>query len=85
MVLMDGTGAVYRGHLGHVGSYPVGSGDAVLAALSLALVGGAMPEDALAAALGAGSANAELPGPGILDADRAQELAAASIVERVTL
>lgn len=84
MVSVDGDGAVHRGHLDHVGRYPVGSGDAVLAALSLGLVGGMPAREALAAALGAGGANAELPGPGSLDPDRARALARQATVEPAT-
>ena len=59
------------------GSYPVGSGDAFLAGLVVALAAGAGWGDALAAAIGAGAANAELPGAGVLDRSRAEQLAAA--------
>jgi fructose-1-phosphate kinase PfkB-like protein len=56
------------------GRYPVGSGDAFLAGMVVALDGGAGWDDALAAAVGAGSANAELPGAGVLDPARAREI-----------
>ena len=57
------------------GPYPVGSGDAFLAGLVVALDGGAGWPEALRAALGAGAANAERPGAGRLDRSRAAELA----------
>jgi len=60
------------------GPYPVGSGDAFLAGLIAAVDGGAGWEAAFRAAVGAGAANAELPGAAILDAGRAEELAASA-------
>jgi fructose-1-phosphate kinase PfkB-like protein len=57
------------------GRYPVGSGDAFLAGLVVALDGGAGWGDALRAAIGAGAANAEQPGAGRLDPERARVIA----------
>jgi 1-phosphofructokinase family hexose kinase len=58
------------------GDYPVGSGDASLGGLTAGLATGLGWEDAVALAAGAGSANAELPGAGRLDPERAREFAA---------
>jgi 1-phosphofructokinase family hexose kinase len=60
--------------------YPVGSGDAFLAGLLTAREVGADWEDALGLAVGAGTANAETIGAGVLDRDRAHALA-----DRVTV
>jgi 1-phosphofructokinase family hexose kinase len=68
-------GSLYEGVLYVRGRYPVGSGDAFLAGLVTALDGGSSPEDALRLALGAGAANAELPGAARLDPSRARALA----------
>ena len=57
--------------------YPVGSGDAFLAGLlARAPAPGGSWLAAFSLALGAGAANAELPGAGRLDPDRARALAA---------
>ena len=68
-------GTLYEGVLYVRGRYPVGSGDAFLAGLVAALDRGDGWEDALRLALGAGAANAEIPGAGRLDPDRARALA----------
>jgi 1-phosphofructokinase family hexose kinase len=73
VVTPDGSGL--RGTLGASGPYPVGSGDAFLAGLVVALHGGAGWRDALCAALGSGAANADVPGAGRLDRDHAAALA----------
>lgn len=73
-------GQVMTGRVDVNGRYPVGSGDAFLGGLVVALDGGAGWRDALALALGAATANAELPGAGVLDAGRARELAAAAVI-----
>jgi fructose-1-phosphate kinase PfkB-like protein len=65
------------------GAYPVGSGDAFLAGLVVALDDGAGWPEALRSALGAGAANAEQPGAGSLDRPRAAELAEQAHVESV--
>jgi 1-phosphofructokinase family hexose kinase len=74
-VLVDPDGGEWQGQLELSGSYPVGSGDAFLAGLVVALEGGWSWPDALRAALGAGAANAEVPGAGRLDRSRAEALA----------
>jgi 1-phosphofructokinase family hexose kinase len=74
-VLVDPAGREWRGVLAASGSYPVGSGDAFLAGLVVALERGASWPAALAAGLGAGAANAEVPGAGRLDRTRAEQLA----------
>ena len=76
-VLLDPQGNGRAGSVAAEGRYPVGSGDAFLAGLVVALDGGAGRDDALRAALGAATANAELPGAGVLDPARAAELAEA--------
>jgi fructose-1-phosphate kinase PfkB-like protein len=75
-VLVAPDGGVLEGRTTAAGPYPVGSGDAFLAGLVVALDRGAGWPDAFRAALGAGAANAELPGAGRLDRARAEELAA---------
>jgi len=68
-------GEELRGTLTASGAYPVGSGDAFLAGLLVVLHSGGSWADALRAALGAGAANAEVPGAGRLDRTRAEALA----------
>jgi 1-phosphofructokinase family hexose kinase len=68
-------GTLYEGVLYVRGRYPVGSGDSFLAGLVTALERGSDWEDALRVALGAGAANAELPGAAKLDPSRAEALA----------
>jgi 1-phosphofructokinase family hexose kinase len=68
-------GTLYEGVLYVRGRYPVGSGDSFLAGLVTALDRGRDWEDALRVALGAGAANAELPGAAKLDPSRAEALA----------
>ena len=67
-------GSQWRGTLNARGPYPVGSGDAFLAGLAVARDRGLTWSETLSLALGAGAANAELPGAARLDADRAAEL-----------
>jgi 1-phosphofructokinase family hexose kinase len=81
MVVRDGV--ALSGNTPSQGRYPVGSGDAFLAGLVVALDRGAGWETALAAAIGAGSANAETPGAGVLERGRAEELAAAVEISEV--
>jgi 1-phosphofructokinase family hexose kinase len=84
LVTAGGDGAVavtpegkrLRGTLAAAGAYPVGSGDAFLAGLLVSLHRGEGWSDALRAALGAGAANAEIPGAGRLDRKRAEALTA---------
>ncbi|HSD78058.1 MAG TPA: hexose kinase [Solirubrobacteraceae bacterium] len=75
VVLAAPDGTLYEGMLYVRGRYPVGSGDAFLAGLISALDRGEDWDAALCAALGAATANAEVPGAGKLDAARAAELA----------
>jgi 1-phosphofructokinase family hexose kinase len=79
-VLIDPAGQEWHGSLDSWGPYPVGSGDAFLAGLVVALERGASWPEALPAALGAGAANAELPGAGRLDRGRAELLAERAII-----
>jgi 1-phosphofructokinase family hexose kinase len=74
-VLVTPEGEAMAGRLDAEGGYPVGSGDAFLAGLVVALDRGAGWRDALRAALGAGAANAALPGAGRLDRGEAERLA----------
>jgi 1-phosphofructokinase family hexose kinase len=80
-VLVAPDGSSWHGSLAAGGRYPVGSGDAFLAGLVTSLETGRGWPEALAAALGAAAANAEVPGPGLLDADRARALAGQAVVE----
>jgi 1-phosphofructokinase family hexose kinase len=82
-IVCDPRGEVLRAHLDERGPYPVGSGDAFLGGLVTVLEHGSALTDALCLALGAAAANAELPGAGRLDAERAATLAHRAVVERV--
>ena len=82
-VLAGPDGRVVHGSVAAEGRYPVGSGDAFLAGLVVALDAGAGWEDALRAALGAGAANAELPGAGVLERGRAEAAGGAGGRSRV--
>jgi 1-phosphofructokinase family hexose kinase len=82
-VLVAPDGSAWAGRLYVRGQYPVGSGDSFLAGLAVALDEGAEWPDALALALGAGTANAEVPGAGRLDPARARELAGQARVARL--
>ncbi|MEX0984750.1 MAG: hexose kinase [Actinomycetota bacterium] len=75
VVLAAPDGTLFEGMLYVRGRYPVGSGDAFLAGLITRLDAGADWPEALALALGAATANAELPGAGRLDPARAMALA----------
>jgi 1-phosphofructokinase/tagatose 6-phosphate kinase len=74
-VALDLDGSAWRGRSSGGGAYSVGSGDAFLAGLVVALEGGLAGRRALAVALAAGAANAEQPGPGRLDPRRVERLA----------
>jgi 1-phosphofructokinase family hexose kinase len=76
-------GRALRARLYERGPYPVGSGDAFLGGLVTALERDDGWDAALRLALGAGAANAELPGAGRLDAARAAELARRAVVEPI--
>jgi 1-phosphofructokinase family hexose kinase len=80
-VLVTPDGSTWRGSLTAAGRYPVGSGDAFLAGLVTALSADADWPDALAVALSAAAANAEVPGPGLLDGARARALAEQAVIE----
>jgi 1-phosphofructokinase family hexose kinase len=75
VVLAAPDGTLYEGMLYVRGRYPVGSGDAFLAGLVTSLDSGGDWGEALCVALGAATANAEVPGAGKLDAARARQLA----------
>jgi fructose-1-phosphate kinase PfkB-like protein len=62
------------------GAYPVGSGDAFLAGLATALVGGSPLIDAARLGMAAGIANALLPGAGELDRTTAERLVSLVVV-----
>jgi 1-phosphofructokinase family hexose kinase len=76
IVAIDPAGIVRHARTEARGRYPVGSGDALLAGLLVALERGGSWPNAIAIALGAAAANAESPGAGQLDQARARELAA---------
>jgi 1-phosphofructokinase family hexose kinase len=73
-VVVTPDGAAFQARLYQQGPYPVGSGDAFLAGLVTGLDRHWGWSDALALALGAAAANAEMPGAGRLDLTRAVEL-----------
>ena len=75
VVVAGPDGALLEGVLYERGRYPVGSGDAFLAGLVVALDRGSDWPSAIRLALGAATANAEAPGAGKLDPARAEELA----------
>jgi len=72
----DGTRVLHATMTGPVGGFPVGSGDSFLGGLATAFDAGASLTGALALATGAGVANAQVPGPGVLDPSLAREVAA---------
>jgi 1-phosphofructokinase family hexose kinase len=73
-VVVTPGGAAFQARLYQQGPYPVGSGDAFLGGLVTGLDRHWSWSDALALALGAAAANAEMPGAGRLDLTRAVEL-----------
>jgi 1-phosphofructokinase family hexose kinase len=81
-VLVTPDGEAMAGRVDADGAYPVGSGDAFLAGLVVALDRGAGWPDALRAALGAGAANAAVPGAGRLDRAEAERLAEQARIRR---
>ena len=88
MVLIDPPGDAWYGTVAARGDYPVGSGDAFLAGLLTALDDGPTDDPgawgrAAALGLGAGAANAEVPGAARLDPARARALAAQAEVRRL--
>ena len=82
-VLLTPDGAAWQASLDVIGPYPVGSGDAFLAGLVVALDRAETWPDALRVAVAAGVANAELPGAGRLDRGRAEQLVAHVRLEQV--
>jgi fructose-1-phosphate kinase PfkB-like protein len=76
-------GTLHEGVLYVRGRYPVASGDAFLAGLVVGIERKAGWSDAIKLALGAATANAEIPGAGKLDAARAEALAARAQVGAV--
>ena len=76
-VLVAGDGSALAGRLDAPGRYPVGSGDSFLAGLVTARAAGAGWADALALALGAGAANAAVPGAARFQRADAERLAGA--------
>jgi 1-phosphofructokinase family hexose kinase len=83
MVVVDPDGARWRGRLYVRGRYPVGSGDSVLAGLLVALDRGEPWPRAIALGLGAAAANAETPGAGHIDPERALKLAEMAEIEPI--
>jgi 1-phosphofructokinase family hexose kinase len=75
VVVATPDGSLLRGLLYERGRYPVGSGDAFLAGLVVALERGSDWPSAVRLALGTATANAEVRGAGRLDPARAEELA----------
>jgi 1-phosphofructokinase family hexose kinase len=84
VVAIDPTGTARHARTYARGRYPVGSGDALLAGLLVALERGDPWPSAITLALGAAAANAEGPGAGRLDPVRARELAAQSEMSELT-
>jgi 1-phosphofructokinase family hexose kinase len=81
-LLVDPEGGAWRGRLAVTGRYPVGCGDTFLGGLLVGLVRGDGWDGALAIALGAAAANAEIPGAARFETIRAQELTAQAEVRR---
>lgn len=79
-VLISSGGDALVGTLAAPGRYPVGSGDAFLAGLVVARERGAGWDEALRLALGAGAANAAVPGAGVFQRSDAERLAARATV-----
>jgi 1-phosphofructokinase family hexose kinase len=83
-VMLTSDGRSSHGRAATAGPYPVGSGDAFLAGVLVALEQGSGWDDALRLGLGAAAANAEEPGAGRFDRDRAEQLATSAITEELT-
>jgi 1-phosphofructokinase family hexose kinase len=83
VVVATPDGDLLEGLLYVRGRYPVGSGDAFLAGLTVGLERGEDWPGALRLALGAATANAELPGAGKLERGRAEALASEATVRLV--
>jgi 1-phosphofructokinase family hexose kinase len=76
--------ACWSGRSSAQGPYPVGSGDAFLGGLVRALDRGEGWDRALALALGAGAANAEMQGTGCLVRERAEAIAGEAEIVQLT-
>ncbi len=81
-VLAFPDGSLHLGSPSTRGAYPVGSGDAFLAGMLVALARGEDWRAAAALGLGAAAANADTPGAARLDPARAAALAADAQIER---
>lgn len=81
VVSVDPSGAAWRGSLSARGRYPVGSGDAFLGGLLVGLERDASWPRAIALALGAAAANAELPGAALVNPKRVRQLAGEADVQ----
>jgi 1-phosphofructokinase family hexose kinase len=84
-VAVDAHGEGWRFRGGGGGAFSVGSGDAFLAGLIAGFKRGGPWPQPLALSLGAGAANAEIPGAGRLDRNRAELLAGASEISAATV
>ena len=73
-VACDERGCSHLWSTAAAGAYPVGSGDAFLGGLAVALVAGDGLVDAARLGMAAGMANARLPGAGVLDVATVDEL-----------
>lgn len=67
IAMAPSSGRPLIGRLDRVGAYPVGSGDAVAGSIAASVVKRAGDREMLGMAVAAGAANAEVPGPGLLD------------------
>jgi 1-phosphofructokinase family hexose kinase len=83
-VVVDPEGRPWEGRPPQLGVYPVGSGDVFLAGLLVALIRGATWLEAQHTALGAASANAQVPGAACLDRRLAERLAVSAGVRPLT-
>jgi fructose-1-phosphate kinase PfkB-like protein len=83
VVVAGPDGTAYEGVLFERARYPVGSGDAFLSGLVVGLEREEGWPGALRRALGAATANAEIPGAGKLDGARAEALAARAVVSEI--
>jgi 1-phosphofructokinase family hexose kinase len=76
-------GEAFSGHIDATGPYPVGSGDSFLGGMVTARERGADWHAALALALGAAAANAEIPGAGRFERSEAERLAGRAVINRL--
>lgn len=80
--LVTEDGARWRARPPALGPYPVGCGDAFFGGMLAARQAGTGWEESLRVAVGAAGANAERPGPGCLDPERARLLSSATVAEQ---